>query len=107
MEQSSASVLNPSFAQSRAYPVSLAGQWQYVSRHENSLYEAVALTNFDLNFDQLRTRFEIATSSCSIRTASTGSRFSAASMTTALLLHALRHQLVRVQEWILLGRCSA
>ncbi len=89
MEQYSASVLNPTFAQSRVYPAALTGPRQYALLAENSLRETAVPMSLVLNFDQLGMVPKTPQVPSQIRAASTGSCLSAASMTTALLLLAL------------------
>jgi transcriptional regulator with XRE-family HTH domain len=89
MEQCSALVLDPTFTRSGAYPVSLTGQLQYVSRAESSPHQTIAPTYFGPDFDRFGFFAQTAQVPSQIRMASTGSCFSAANLATALLLLAL------------------
>jgi transcriptional regulator with XRE-family HTH domain len=85
MEQCSASVLDPTFAQSCAFPDSLIGQLQYLSQAENFPYDTATSMNFGQNIDRSGVVLQRAQVPSQIRMASTGS--SAANLAeTALLL---------------------
>jgi hypothetical protein len=89
MEQNSSSVVDPTFALSGTYQASSIGQLQCVSLTEDFHYDTANSINLGQNFDRSGIVPQIAQVPSQIRIASTGSCFSAASFSTALLLLAL------------------